>query len=193
LEKGRNIVKRTLFGFIGIIVFSCCLTAQEVVSEDYVIGAEDVLSISVWKEAELSVKELVVRPDGKISLPLVNDIQASGMTPKQLQEKIAEKLKEFVAAPNVTVTVIKIFSHAVSVVGQVSKPGLYTLGSPATVLDILARAGGLSEFAKMKNIMILRNENGKTLQFSFNYRDVIRGKNLQQNIMLKNGDTVMVP
>lgn len=186
-------MKRTLLGFIGIIAFSCCLAAQEVASEDYVIGTEDVLSISVWKEEELSVKELVVRPDGKISLPLVNDIQASGMTPKQLQEKIAGKLKEFVAAPNVTVTVIKILSHTVSVVGQVSKPGLYTLGSPTTVLDILARVEGLSEFAKMKNIMILRNENGKTLQLSFNYKDVIRGKNLQQNILLKNGDKVIVP
>jgi polysaccharide export outer membrane protein len=173
-------------------MLSSCIFAQEI-KEDYIIGAEDVLSISVWKEAELSVKELVVRPDGKISLPLVNDMLASGRTPKQLQEQIADKLKEFVAAPNVTVTVLKIYSHKVSVVGQVSKPGLYTLGSPTTVLDIIARVGGLAEFAKAKNIKILRTENGKNLQFPFNYKNVIQGKDLQQNILLKDGDTVLVP
>jgi polysaccharide biosynthesis/export protein len=161
--------------------------------EDYVIGTEDVLSVSVWREPELSVKELVVRPDGKISLPLVNDIQASGLTPRELQARIAEKLKEFVASPNVNVTVIKIFSHSVSVVGQVTKPGLYTLGSTTTVLDILARVGGLTEFAKSKNIKILRNEGGSIKQFPFNYKNVIKGKDLQQNIVLKNGDTVLVP
>jgi polysaccharide biosynthesis/export protein len=185
-------VKHILWSCIGFLMLCCCAFAQEV-KEDYIIGAEDVLSISVWKEVELSVKELVVRPDGKISLPLVNDILASGRTPKQLQEQIAEKLKEFVAAPNVTVTVLKVYSHKVSVVGQVSKPGLYTLGSPTTVLDLLARVGGVSEFAKAKNIKILRTENGKNLQFPFNYKNVIQGKDLQQNILLKDGDTVLVP
>jgi polysaccharide export outer membrane protein len=190
---GDNNVKRTILACIGLISLSICLFAQNVLKEDYVIGAEDVLAVSVWKEPELSVKELVVRPDGKISLPLVNDIMASGLTPKQLKEQIAGKLKEFVASPNVTVTVIKIFSHTVSVVGQVSKPGLYTLGSPTTVLDILARIGGLSEYAKAKDIKIVRNENGKTVQFPFNYKNVIKGKDLHQNILLKNGDTILVP
>jgi polysaccharide export outer membrane protein len=162
-------------------------------TDDYVIGMEDVLAVSVWKEPELSVKELVVRPDGKISLPLVNDIQASGLTPRQLQEGIAEKLKEFIANPNVNVTVIKIFSHTVSVVGQVNKPGLYTLGSPTTVLDILARVGGFTEYAKEKDIRIMRKENGKDLLFRFNYKNVIKGKDLHQNITLKDGDVVMVP
>jgi polysaccharide export outer membrane protein len=175
-----------------------CLVAQAPkpsaeATKDYIIGVEDVLAISVWREPELSVKEVVVRPDGKVSLPLVNDIQASGVTPKQLQDQITGKLKEFVATPNVNVTVIKIFSHKVSVVGQVSKPGLYTLGSQMTVLDILARVGGLTELAKAKEIRILRNENGKSVQFPFNYKNVIRGKGLSQNIALKDGDIVLVP
>lgn len=160
---------------------------------DYVIGTEDVLSISVWKEPELSVKELVVRPDGKISMPLVNDIQASGFTPSQLQERITDRLKQFVTSPNVNVTVIKITGYTVSVVGMVAKPGPYMLGSSITVLDILARAGGLREDAKSKKIRILRKENGQIVQFPFNYNNVIKGKDLHQNIPLKSGDTVMVP
>jgi polysaccharide biosynthesis/export protein len=186
-------VRKILLSCSSILIWSAGLLAQEAIKEDYVIGTEDVLSINVWKEPELSVNQLVVRPDGKISLPLVNDIQASGQTPKQLQARITEKLKEFVASPNVNVTVIKVLSHSVSVVGQVNKPGLYTLGSPTTVLDILARVGGLTEIAKAKAIKILRNENGKDRTFLFNYNNVIRGKDLQQNIILKNGDKVLVP
>jgi len=186
-------VKQILLGCISLLCFSFWLPAQEPSEEAYVIGSEDVLSINVWKEPELSVKELVVRPDGKISLPLVNEIQASGLKPRELQARITEKLKDFVASPNVNVTVIKIFSQRVSVVGQVSKPGLYTLGSDTSVLDILARVGGLTEYAKGKNIKILRTINGKTVQFPFNYKNVIRGNDLQQNITLKNGDTVLVP
>ncbi len=197
---GRKIVKNIFVLCIVFIGVSFPLIAQTQTpktspdaKDDYVIGTEDVLSISVWREPELSVRELVVRPDGKISLPLVSDIQAGGFTPKQLQQRIAEKLREFVASPNVNVIVIKTVSHAVSVVGQVTKPGSYPLGSPTTVLDILARVGGVTEYAKAKQIKILRIENGKAQQFLFNYRNVIRGKDLQQNIILKNGDTVMVP
>jgi polysaccharide biosynthesis/export protein len=160
---------------------------------DYVIGIEDVLSIMVWREPDLSVKELVVRPDGKISLPLVGDILANGLTPKQLQDSIAEKLKAYVAVPSVFVTVLKTLSQSVSVVGQVNRPGVVPLGGPLTVLDLLARAGGLNEYANEKDIRILRQEGGKTVQFPFNYKDAIRGKNLKQNIQLKNGDIVMIP
>ena len=163
------------------------------VPADYVVGHQDILAITVWKEPELSIKELVVRPDGKISLPLVGDIIANGLTPKQLQDEIAGKLKEFVAAPNVFVVVLKTVSKSVSVVGQVGKPGTYIIGGPTTVLEILARVGGLTELAKEKSIKILRKENGKEVQFPFNYKDAIRGKNLQQNIQLKDGDIVMVP
>jgi polysaccharide export outer membrane protein len=193
VHMGEKIVRRILLACIGFFALSVCLFCQDGVKDDYIIGTEDVLAVSVWKEPELSVKELVVRPDGKISLPLVNDIQASGLTPKELQLKIAAKLREFVASPNVNITVIKTLSHTVSVIGQVNKPGLYTLGSPTTVLDILARVGGLTEFAKAKNITILRNENGKILQFPFNYKNVIKGKDLPQNIFLLNGDKVLVP
>ncbi len=163
------------------------------VPEDFVIGMEDVLAVNVWREPELSVKEVVVRPDGKISLPLINDLQASGLTTRQLQERIAERLKEFVASPNVTVVVVRIVSQSVTIVGQVLKPGVYYLGSPMTVLELLARAGGFREEARIKKIKIVRKEGGKTSQFSFNYKDVSEGKNLQQNITLKNGDAVIVP
>ncbi len=162
-------------------------------NDDYVIGVEDLLSIYVWKEPDFSVKELIVRSDGKISLPLASDIQAGGLTPKQLQNSITEKLKEYVASPNVTVTVLKSFSRMVSVVGQVSRPGNYPMGSSISVLEMFARAGGISEYAKSKDIKIIRNEKGKLLQFPFNYKDAIRGRNLQQNIMLEPGDVILVP
>lgn len=167
--------------------------AKQVVADDFVIGPEDVLAISVWREPELSVKDIIVRPDGKISLPLVNDIQASGLTPRQLQMRLAERLKEFIDAPNVTVVVTKIESQAVSIVGKVSKPGVYPLGAPMTVLELLARSGGFQEEAKTKRIRIVRNEGGRTTQFAFNYSEVSAGKNLKQNITLKNGDVVIVP
>jgi polysaccharide biosynthesis/export protein len=163
------------------------------VTKDFVIGPEDALSINVWREPELSVKEVVVRPDGKISIPLVSDIQASGLTAQQLQDKLAEKLKEFVASPVVTVTVIRISSLSVSIVGEVQKPGAYPLVFPMTVLELLARAGGVTLDAKAKKIKIIRKEGAITLQFPFNYKDVKNGKNLQSNIALKNGDVVIVP
>jgi len=172
---GENIVRQLVFIVGGLFLFSLCAIAEEI-KEDYVIGEQDILSINVWKEPELSVKELVVRPDGKISLPLVNDIQASGLTSKQLREQIAEKLKEFVASPNVSVTVNKTFSHTVSVVGQVSRPGVYSISSPTTVLDLLARVGGLAESANAKKIRILRNDKGKIQQFPFDYTKAIKDR-----------------
>jgi polysaccharide export outer membrane protein len=211
-KAGRLIVKSILVGCIVLLLLPIPLNAQtkdkpavssqptqslpapaSEVSDDYIIGLEDVLAISVWKEPELSIRDIVVRPDGKVSLPLVNDIQAKGLTPKQLQERITEKLKDFVDAPNVNVTVLKVNSQLVSVVGEVKKPGVYPIGSPMTVLDMLARVGGVTENAKTKNITILRNENAKKIQFPFNYKNVIRGRDLHQNILLKNGDTILVP
>ncbi len=161
--------------------------------EDYVIGIEDVLSINVWKEKELSVPEVVVRPDGKISIPLIGDLQASELTPMQLQARISERMKDFVAAPSVTVVVLKIGSRSVSIVGQVVRPGIYYLGSPMTVLELLARAQGFREDAKQTKISIVRNEGGRSVSYLFNYKDVSKGKNLKQNIQLKNGDVVIVP
>lgn len=162
-------------------------------SKDYVIGVEDGLSIFVWREPDLSVKETTVRPDGKITIPLINDIQAAGLTADQLQQQITEKLKDFIASPSVTVVITKIVSQKVSIVGEVNSPGVYPLGAPMTVLELLARAGGFREYAKKKNITIVRQEGGRTLRFKFNYKDVSEGKNLQQNITLKSGDIVIVP
>jgi len=167
--------------------------AAEAFDKDYIIGVEDVMAINVWKEAELSIKDVVVRPDGKISLPLVGDLTADGLTVKQLQDTITDKLKDFITAPVVTVTITRIFSKSVSIVGQIQKPGVYTIGSPMTVIELLARAGGPTIDAKTKKIKIFRREDGKTLTFLFNYNDMVSGKNLNQNILLKSGDEVVVP
>jgi polysaccharide export outer membrane protein len=161
--------------------------------KDYVIGLEDGLGVFVWREPDLSVKEVTVRPDGKITLPLINDIQAAGLTADQLQERITEKLKDYIASPTVTVVVTKIVSQKVSIVGEVGQPGVYPLGGPMTVLELLARAGGFREYAKKKGIVIVRQEGGKSIRFKFNYKDVSEGKNLEQNITLKSGDIVIVP
>jgi polysaccharide biosynthesis/export protein len=161
------------------------------VSENFVIGLEDTLAVSVWKEADHSAPQVVVRPDGMITLPLIGEIRAAGLTPAQLEANIAEKLKTFLTAPSVTVSVLKIESQKVSIVGQVGRQGSYPLGSPMTVLDLIAKAGGLTEYAKAKDIKILRKKDGKVL--NFNYKDVIKGKNMKQNVFLENGDTVMVP
>jgi polysaccharide export outer membrane protein len=167
--------------------------APPILPEDYVIGLEDILSINVWKEPELSVKEVVVRPDGKISVPLIGDIQASELTPMQLQSQITERMKQYATTPSVTVVVLRIGSRSVSVVGEVAKPGIYYLGAPMTVLELLARAGGLRLDANQKKISIVRTEGGQTISYQFNYKDVSKGKNLKQNIQLKNGDVIIVP
>ena len=189
-----------------ILILALCLVASNIanglafqkpapdeIPADYVIGVEDMLAINVWKEPELSVSGITVRPDGKISIPLVGDIKASGLTPTQLQEQIRVRLKEFLAAPTVTVVVSKIASLSVSIVGKVGKQGIYYLGAPMTVLELFARAGGFREDAKTKNISIVREEGGRTVRFPFNYKDVSKGKNLQQNITLKDGDVIIVP
>lgn len=168
-------------------------TSKQSPDQEFVIGLEDVLSVNVWKDPELSIKEVVVRPDGKISVPLLGDIQADGLTVRQLQDEIAGKLKDYVTAPVVTVTVIRIFSKSVSIVGQVVKPGVFPLGSPITVMELLARAGGLTLDAKPKKMKIIRKEQGKSITLPFNYNDMINGKNLKQNIFLKSGDIVVIP
>jgi polysaccharide biosynthesis/export protein len=160
----------------------------------YVIGPEDVLQVSYWKDATVSA-EVTVRPDGKISLPLLNDVQAEGLTPEQLREKLTElaKAKYFEGDPNITITVRTINSRKAFITGQVTRPGPYNLTAPTTVLQLIAMAGGLTEFAKQKSISVMRNENGKQVRFPFNYKDVSNGRNLKQNIDLKPGDTVIVP
>jgi polysaccharide biosynthesis/export protein len=164
----------------------------EKVSDDFIIGVEDVLAVHVWKDPDTSMPQVVVRPDGKVTLPLIKDIQAAGLTTKQLEESITQKLSRFVNDPTVTVIVTKIESQKVSIVGEIGKPGAYPLIAPMTVLELIAKAGGITENAKGggKAIKILRKKDGSTVDF--NYKDVIQGKNLKQNIFLENGDIVMV-
>jgi polysaccharide export outer membrane protein len=159
---------------------------------DYVIGPDDILSVVVWREKDLSA-DVVVRPDGRITLPLVNDIQAAGSTPDALRARIAEAMAKFVEDPSVTVVVKQINSRKVFVTGMVGKPGPYPLSGGTTVLQQLSIAGGVHEFADSKHILVMRNENGTQVALKFNYKDVVRGKNLQQNILLKPGDTIVVP
>ena len=158
----------------------------------YVIGPEDVLTVIFWRDKEMST-EVAVRPDGKVTLPLVNDIDAAGKTPEQLRQDITEAASRFVEAPTVSVVVKAINSRKVFITGMVGKSGAYPLTGPTTVLQLISMAGGLHEFADSKNIIINRVENGKQVALKFNYNDVRRGKKLEQNIELKPGDTVVVP
>jgi polysaccharide export outer membrane protein len=156
----------------------------------YVIGLEDVLSIVFWRDKDMST-DVTVRPDGKISLPLLNEVQAAGLTPAALRAHLAAESKRFFENPNVTVVVKQINSRRVFITGQIVKPGPYPLAAPTTVLQLISMAGGLKDFADGKNIMIVRHENGRKSSYVFNYKDI--RKNLQQNIELKPGDTVVVP
>lgn len=158
----------------------------------YEIGAEDQLSISVWKEPEVT-RVVPVRPDGKISLPLVNDIQAAGLTPMQLAMTITEKLKKFIADPQVTVIVTGINSRRYYIVGEMNRAGAFPLLPSMTVLQAISSAGGFTQFAKQKSIYVLRMVEGKSVTFPFNYKEVITGKRPEQNIVLKRGDTIVVP
>ena len=159
----------------------------------YVIGPDDVLQILYWREKEVSA-EVTVRPDGMISLPLLNEVKAAGLTPEQLRDAITEAAKKFFQEdPSVTVNIKAINSRKVFITGSVARPGPYLLSAPTTVLQLIAMAGGLTEFANQKKISVMRTENGKPVRFVFNYKDVANGKNLKQNIELKPGDTVIVP
>jgi len=158
---------------------------------DYVIGADDTLRISVWKEPDLS-ETLPVRPDGKISMPLLNDIPAAGLSPLQLKDSITEKLKKFIADPRVTVVVTSMASRRIFVTGEVVHTGPMTLLPHMTVLQALSQAG-FTQFANPKAIYLLRTENGKQVKLPFNYKEVVKGNHPEQNIVLKPGDTVVVP
>jgi polysaccharide export outer membrane protein len=157
----------------------------------YVIGPEDVLHIAVWKEADLTAT-LPVRPDGKISLPLLDDVQAVGLTPKQLAESVTEKLKKYIADPHVTVVVTAINSKRIFLVGEVMHPGATSMLPNMTVLQALSSAG-LSQFANTKRIYVLRTENGKQRKLPVNYRQLVKGAQIEQNYLLQPGDTIVVP
>jgi polysaccharide export outer membrane protein len=160
---------------------------------DYVIGAEDVLTVNVWKEQELS-RQVPVRPDGMISLPLLGDVKASGFTPLQLQDELTDLLKRYISDPQVTIIVNQVNSLTFNVVGEVNRPGYYPLTRHMTVLDAIAMSGGFRDFAKTKKIYVLRTAvDGKQVRIPFNYKNVIKGKNAQQNIDLQPRDTLVVP
>ena len=161
-------------------------------SESYVIGPEDVLSINVWKEEALS-RTVLVRMDGKISLPLVDDVQAAGLTARQLKELLTKKLGEFIDNPNVSVIVTEPNSFKVYVSGQVKTPGVYRLRNETTLLQIIPMAGGFTEWANQKKILVIRREDGREKRMTINYKRIVSGKDLDSNILLKPGDTVIVP
>ena len=169
-------------------------TAAKPATDDpnYVIGAQDVLDINVWHEPDLT-RVVPVRPDGKISLPLLNDVQAGGLTPTKLAEEITAQLKKFVTDPQVTVIVSTINSQRVYILGEVNRAGAYPLLPGMTVLQALSSGGGFTQFANMKKIYVLRTEGGKSDKFPFNYKDVIAGRHAEENIVLKAGDTIVVP
>jgi polysaccharide biosynthesis/export protein len=159
---------------------------------NYVIGPQDILDVSVWKEPEIS-RAVPVRPDGKISLPLLNDVQAAGLTPAQLITQIATGLSKFMTNPEVTVIVTGINSQRFYILGEVTRAGGYVLLPGMTVLQAVSNAGGLTQFTNGKKIYVLRPENGKQTKLYFNYKDALQGKHEEQNIVLKAGDTVVVP
>jgi polysaccharide export outer membrane protein len=173
---------------------SSSTAAPKAVTDDpnYIIGAQDVLDVNVWKEPELT-RLVPVRPDGKISLPLLNDVMAAGLTPTQLATHITEGLKKYVTNPQVTVIVNQINSQRVYILGEVNRAGAYPLLPGMTVLQALSSAGGFTQFAKEKSIYLLRQVDGKQEKYPFNYKDVVGGKKSEQNVLLKAGDTIVVP
>jgi polysaccharide export outer membrane protein len=204
-------MKKTIYvGIIGLLIFLlsastiCSQTEKEIVSkkqaqaevaadsDQYVIGPEDVLYIHVWREDALS-KTVPVRVDGNISLPLVHEVKAQGLTPLKLKENLTERFKEFIENPNVSVTVAEANSFKVYVSGQVKSPGVHRLRSETTVLQIIPMAGGFTEWANQKKILIIRKENGKEKRITVNYKKILKGDSPDSNIVLKAGDTIIVP
>ena len=165
--------------------------ATQVAGADYIIGPEDGLSINVWKEPDLTAT-LPVRPDGKISLPLLGDVQASGVTPTQLGETITDRLKKFVSDPRVTVVVTAINSKRIYLAGEVGHSGALPMLPHMTVLQALS-AAGINQFANTKRIYVLRSENGKEEKLPVNYRKLLKGEAMDQNYLLRPGDTIVVP
>jgi polysaccharide export outer membrane protein len=195
---------------MGLLVFLmsgqtvCSQTEKEIVlkkqaqaevgadSDRYVIGSEDVLYVHVWKEESLS-RTIPVRMDGKISLPLIDEIQAAGLTPLQLKENLIQRLKQFIDSPNVSVIVSETNSFKVFVSGQVKNPGVYRLKGETSILQIIPMAGGFTDWANQKKILVIRKGEGKEKRITVNYKKIVSGKDPQSNIVLKAGDSIIVP
>jgi polysaccharide biosynthesis/export protein len=168
-------------------------TATKPHDGSFVIGNDDLLAINVWKEPDIS-RSVPVRSDGKISLPLVGELQATGLTPLKLEQEIASKLQSYISEPEVTVMVQQVNSQKFNVLGQVARPGTFPIASSTTVLDAIAMAGGFRDFAKRKSIIVLRqNADGSQVRIPFNYQEVIKGENTSQNIRLQPHDSIIVP
>ena len=208
MKKGLKLACLALLGFVTVAVWAqddsdenaskpekpAAPEAQPSapsVPVDYIIGADDTLKISVWKEPDMSVN-LPVRPDGKISMPLLDDVQAAGMTPMQLASSIKEKLKKYIADPRVTVVVTAMNSQRIYLLGEVNHPGPTALLPGMTVLQALSTAG-FTQFANLKAIYLLRTQDGQQTKIPFNYKEAIKGRGTQQNLVLKPGDTLVVP
>lgn len=187
--------------FLLIIVQTCILMntalaaeqAEKTKSAEYVIGIGDILEIVTWKEPDFSREEVLVRLDGRISFPLLDDIQAAGQTPVQLKKRIEARLKEYVAAPSVTVTVRNAASQRFYILGEVAHTGEYPLVKDLTVLQAFAIAGGFTEWASKKEIILFRKEDGKEKVIQINYKDIIKDKDFSQNVVIKPDDTIIVP
>ncbi len=195
-----NSVQKSLLSFLVLLLFASLSPSVMAAEEsapgrtppsDYRIGPEDLLEISVWREEDLQ-RKVLVRPDGKISFPLAGDILAAGRTTEQVQQDISEKLKRYIPEAVVTVTVSKL-GGKIYVIGQVNNPGAYVIGRYVDVLQALTVAGGLTPFASENKIKVLRREGGREIVFPFEYGDVKKGENLEQNVILRGGDTVVVP
>ena len=188
----------TIFFFSILVVFYTVLTAgaenkiQLSERKQYILGPEDIIEVLVWKEADLS-KTVIIRPDGNISLPLIGDIRAAGLKTEDLKENIAKKLKEFVDNPTVSVIVTEINSMRIFIQGEVAAPGVYQLRNYTTVLQAISLAGGFNEWAKRKKIIIIREVDGVRWRIPVDYEKIISGKDIDQNIILERGDTIIVP
>lgn len=182
--------------FLGwCLVFHAILpvwAADAPAGPEYLLGPEDVVSISVWKDEQLT-KEVVVRPDGMVSFPLVGDVPAAGRTVEDLRLDIAKRIARFIPTAHVSVSLTKLLSYRIYVLGRVAKPGEFMVGHHTDVLQALSLAGGLTPFASENDIKIMRRTNGDELVFEFRYGDAKKGKDLKQNILLQRGDVVMVP
>jgi polysaccharide biosynthesis/export protein len=168
-------------------------TAPGTLTPDYRIGPGDVLQISVWREPDASVGAITVRGDGKVSLPLVKEVEVAGLTPTEAESMLAEKLSRYVHGADVTVIVREVNSRKIYLIGGVRRVGVIDLKSQMTILQAITQAGGLSDFAKRKNIYVLRSENGKQVRIPFNYDAFIRGGKTDQNLLLMPNDTIVVP
>ena len=181
-----------LFVLVSNAIFFVSPAMAQSGSSPYLIGPEDILNIYIWKEPDLT-QDVTVMPDGKISFPLVGEIQAEGRTVMELKQAVTEKLQDYVTAPEVAVVVREIRSQRIYTLGKLNSPGPYSLAPGMTVMQALSTAGGFAEWADEKNILVIRREGGKEIQHRFNYKQYISGENLKQNILLKPNDTIVVP